>query len=292
MVFAGGRATNGAYSINNDLTLLQVDNLSCGKDCFFATDVGNYAVFGAGAYMNSTFYPNVDIYDSSLTLTRGHDAREVNWNAAASTSNKAIFYGGSLKGNSAFNNWAEFFSEDLSYTYTATSSDREYHRGTRLGDKAIFGGGKNKAGAYLTTALVFGNSLTPQVITLLTVGVMHPLCGSNNKAAIFAGGSNGAYVDTVEAIDCETMTKYTLAPLDQPQYVGTSTTLEDYILIGGGSGSDTIISVYDGNLTKRDPLTLNTERDHYGDDAQSTSEYAIFCNAYRHVIEDIFKIVN
>ena len=98
----GGYATvkfenyNDDVLIERDLESSFTSYLSNPKESLAATTVGDYAIF-AGGYGNSTYYPTVDAYTSSLTksaatsLSTGRSAL-----AATTVSDYALFGGGNI----------------------------------------------------------------------------------------------------------------------------------------------------------------------------------------------------
>ncbi|MBD5585111.1 MAG: hypothetical protein HDQ88_08510, partial [Clostridia bacterium] len=279
----------------------ELDNFPSGKMCSPAASIGNKALFGAGAYANSTYYSNVDVIDDSLTLSKATDTTAVDWGAGCSSDNCASFSGGWLKGSNAAYNMYECYTETLSRYTAYMKVGRAYHRMAAGKQYQVAVGGLNLRGSSPTSITEAADGISGTVKQYSSVvGRMHPFVGSSGLYIIIAGGSTtgsstNEYTSSAEYIEAETGVHGTLVDIEHPVWCGTAVSINGYVLLAGGQLSSgkyndeygvRTINVYDPELTKRDSLQLSMGT--YAMAGATTSEYAMIGGSYDHRYVEVF----
>lgn len=244
-MFAGGSRgsdtkLNDVFKVNNDLTIAKSStNLSANQDRLRATYVGDCVVFGHGVTTNGGWVMTYYFYNTDLTQVNKLNPTNNNkgYSSATTVANKAIFAGGSGGTNHTPSKTIHVF--DDSYTEIETgiqlSIARAYIGATTVEGKAIFGGGSVN-GERKTTVDVFNEDLT------LISGVDNlseargPLPAVTNKdCALFIGGEiKGGKSATVDAYNAD-LVRTVPQGLSEARNQHAVTTVEDFILIGGGA---------------------------------------------------------
>lgn len=129
------------YTINQSLTLNTSTNITFPiARCNGAAErINNYALFAGGYNGNSTYYNNVDIFNTALTRSNGA-ALSTNKSgmASAHTSNYVMFGGGYPKTNLAI----DIYDTSLTHTSTIdTNTQKDSMIGASVGDYILFAGG-------------------------------------------------------------------------------------------------------------------------------------------------------
>ena len=132
------------YYINQSLTFSNSEQrFPIARSRGAAECINNYAIFAGGENGNSTYYNNVDIFNTSLTRSNGA-ALSTNKGAMASahTSNYAMFGGGYPRTNLAI----DIYDTSLTHTSTIDTSVQEQSMiGASVGDYILFAGGLKTA---------------------------------------------------------------------------------------------------------------------------------------------------
>lgn len=132
------------YTINQSLTFsIDSTKLSVTRCGGAAESINDYAIFAGGYNGNSTYYNNVDIFNTALTRSNGA-ALSTNKSrmASAHTSNYAMFGGGYPKTNLAI----DIYDTSLTHTSTIDNSVQEQNMiGASVGDYILFAGGLKTA---------------------------------------------------------------------------------------------------------------------------------------------------
>lgn len=132
------------YYINQSLTFSSSEQRFPIARCRGAAEsINNYAIFAGGENGNSTYYNNVDIFNTALTRSNGA-ALSTNKQgmASAHTSNYAMFGGGYPRTNLAI----DIYDTSLTHTSTIDTSVQEQSMiGASVGDYILFAGGLKTA---------------------------------------------------------------------------------------------------------------------------------------------------
>jgi len=229
----------------------EITSLGASLYDFAATSVGDYALFGGGAISVSNPRDYVKAYNSSftqMTPTALSVAREEL--TATSVGNYALFAGGAK---------CRLNSGDLTYT--------EYD-----------------------TVDAYDISLTRTIPTVLSYAKRRIAATSVGNYALFCGGKSSSYNDQSgnfifresDAYNTS-LTRSILTSLSDDKGDLAATTIGNYALFGGGSGTETkpnsdTVDAYDTSLTKIMPTALSVGR--YSLAATSVGAYALFGGGY------------
>lgn len=242
-MFAGGSRgssdkLNDVFKVDDALTTTKSStNLSVDQDAVVATDIGDCVAFGHGVTTSGGWARTTYFYDTDLTQVAKLNSGNLGRGAATRLKNKAIFAGGNGGTNITPSTSIQVF--DDSYTEISTdiklSVARAYLAASTVGECAFFGGG-SQSGTRKNTVDVFNEDLT------LISGVDNlseargPLPAVTNKdCALFIGGEikggKSAVVDAYNADLVHTVPQ----GLSEARSLHDATTVEDFILIGGGA---------------------------------------------------------
>lgn len=253
---AGDTQLSGTYVRYATFTSSQLTNWSAGRSDNAATSIGSYALFGGGisTAMNasyqyvSTYYNNVETYNTSLTKgTASALAAGAAYLSASSNSTYALFSGG-YNGSSYFTT-ATGYNSSLSKK-TANTTGRRYSAAGHVGNYIVLGGGLNGSSA-LSTVEAYDTSLTRSTATALPSAVSSLGSGSVSSYVIFAGGqtsASGSGFDTVTAYN-SSLTRSSATALDfyRNTYGASNDT---HAIFEGSYNSNKAVDAYNNSLTK------------------------------------------
>ena len=154
---------------------------------------------------------------------------------------------------------------------------------TTIGDYALFGGGYDTSGTYVSNVDAYDTSLTRTKPTSLSDSRGELAATTVGNYALFGGGSDSStYSALVNAYDTS-LTRTSADSFDTAVSRLAATTVGNYALFGGGyRGSNFNISgvteAYDTSLTRTSPTPLSFSRYYLA--AASIGEYAIFAGGY------------
>jgi len=263
--------------------------LSQARSSLAATTVGNYALFGGGAYANST----VDAYNILLTRTTPTALSEGRRTLAATTVGNYALFGGGYSSN--YFSTVDAYNTSLTRTTpTELSIGRCDMAATTVGDYALFGGGAAYNTSNTTRVDAYNNSLTRTTPTELSQGLRANLAATTvGNYALFGGGarnvSNPTYYATVDSYNTS-LTRTTPTELSIGRCYMAATTVGNYALFGGGRGSGyvyySVVDAYDTSLTRTTPTGLSQERSNLA--ATTVGNYALFGGGYGVKVESIY----
>jgi hypothetical protein len=154
---------------------------------------------------------------------------------------------------------------------------------TTIGDYALFGGGYDTSGRYVSNVDAYDKSLTRTTPTSLSTGRRNLAATTVGDYALFGGGftSGTAVTNVVNAYDTS-LTRTSASTFTLARGKLAATTVGNYALFGGGYTSSTVVTAvvhaYDTSLTRTSPTSLSTGRYYLA--ATSIGEYAIFAGGY------------
>ena len=223
-LFGGGYRSNVVDAYDQNLTRSTPTVLSQAMQNLAATTIApaggsspqsGYALFGGG--LGDTYSATVDAYDQNLTRSTPTVLSQARRFLAATTvapaggsipqSGYALFGGG--YDGSSYSNVVDAYDSDLTRsTPTALSQARNDFAATTVGNYALFGGGY--VDGYSAVVDAYDQNLTrstptelSQARTGLAATSVAPAGDSSPQSgyAVFGGGSNGSYLDVVDAYD-------------------------------------------------------------------------------------------
>ena len=227
--------------------------LMLGRSEMVATSVGNngvagsYALFAGGT--NGSITTTVDRVDTAGTVLLAASLKTSRREMAATSTGIALFGGGHTGMTSNSLTTVDVYLPDLT-KFPAEPFSLSVARcalaAASINNYAVFAGGLNGT----TTVDIFDtNGLTRLSGAPLTTGRYKHVGVTVGKYMLFAGGNNGAYLDTVEVYD-SSFTHLTSTVLCQARLAPTATTVDGYAIICGGGQSDyNRADVYDESLT-------------------------------------------
>ena len=153
---------------------------------------------------------------------------------------------------------------------------------TTIGDYALFGGGYDISGTYVSNVDAYDTSLTRTKPTSLSTGRGNLAATTVGNYALFGGGfTSGTAVTNVDAYDTSlTRTKPTSLSTGRGNLAAT--TVGNYALFGGGFTSGTavtnVVDAYDTSLTRTSASTFTLARGKLA--ATTVGNYALFGGGY------------
>ena len=149
---------------------------------------------------------------------------------------------------------------------------------TTIGDYALFGGGYDISGRYVSNVDAYDTSLTRTTPTSLSTGRRNLAATTVGNYALFGGGfTSGTAVTNVDAYDTS-LTRTTPTSLSTGRRNLAATTVGNYALFGGGYTSSTVVTAvvhaYDTSLTRTSATSLGDSRGELA--ATTVGNYALF----------------
>ena len=239
----GASKSVDAYDIS--LTKTKAPAFDMQRCYLAATTVGDYALFGPGYGSDGNVYNNVDAYSASLT--RSYKYSDYLNEYAATTVGSYALFGGGVDSDDVRSNCVYSFDTALSRKFLPTSSRLSIARNqlaaTTVGDYALFAGGEayseeDTVEYACNTVDAYNSSLTRLIPTTLSIRRYQLAATTVGEYALFGGGLNYGYLDTVDVYDKPlTRSVADSFSLSTARYGLKATTVGDYALFGGGSGS-------------------------------------------------------
>ena len=207
-LIAGGLWQSGStskYDFNTDvydksLTHSSVSGLSTGRYQLAATTVGNHALFGGGTKYGTTIFSDVDVYDTSLTMTKLANGLSTTRYvlSATSTGSYALFAGGVA--SSVYSAVVDCYDKSLTRILAdALSVARHSMAETSVEGFAIFAGGGSTQYVSYSAVDAYDDSLTHTIQTDLSVKRMNFAGASVGGYGLFAGGQQYSSGSTIYA---------------------------------------------------------------------------------------------
>lgn len=203
---------------------------------------------------------------------------EIEYHAAASTGNYALF-GGGYYSNSA-RNYVDAYNESLTKSNpTSLSTSRYYFSGTSIGDYALFGPGERSSSSESRYVDAYNKSLTRTYTsysdTAADPGSKFPATSLGEYAFFCKQGAGSVLTTSLTA------TRLTEKLTNSPISLAATSTTNNALFGGGGSISTNgvvanvaNVGAYDSSLTKSDATSLSTARRFLA--ATSVGGYALF----------------
>ena len=242
-----------------------------------AATVGNHALFGGGAYRNSSTYVAgysdvVDSYDASLTKGTPTALSRPRQQLAATTVGDHALFGGGYGYNKygideVYVSAVTAYNASLSLTTpTELSLARRYLAAASNQNYALFAGGNAKSMATTSIVDAYDTSLTRTTPTELSSGRYSMGATTIGDRILFGGGQRGGgypYTsDVVDAFDA-TLVRSTPTTLSLARYGLVATAVEGFALFAAGydgSGYSRVVDVYDESLVRTTATELSRER--------------------------------
>lgn len=150
---------------------------------------------------------------------------------------------------------------------------------TTIGDYALFGGGYDTSGTYVSKVDAYDTSLTRTTPTSLSTGRADLGATAVGDYALFGGGftSGTAVTNVVNAYDTS-LTRTSASTFTLARGKLAATTLGDYALFGGGATSKTVVTnvvnAYSTSLTRTSAMGLGSSGKELA--ATTVGDYAMF----------------
>ena len=150
---------------------------------------------------------------------------------------------------------------------------------TTIGDYALFGGGYDTSGRYVSNVDAYDTSLTRTTPTSLSTGRRNLAATTVGNYALFGGGftSGTAVTNVVNAYDTS-LTRTSASTFTLARGKLAATTVGNYALFGGGYTSSTVVTAvvhaYDTSLTRTSATSLGDSRGELA--ATTVGNYALF----------------
>ena len=150
---------------------------------------------------------------------------------------------------------------------------------TTIGDYALFGGGYDTSGRYVSNVDAYDKSLTRTTPTSLSTGRRNLAATTVGDYALFGGGftSGTAVTNVVNAYDTS-LTRTSASTFTLARGKLAATTVGNYALFGGGYTSSTVVTAvvhaYNTSLTRTSPTSLGDSRGELA--ATTVGDYALF----------------
>ena len=150
---------------------------------------------------------------------------------------------------------------------------------TTIGDYALFGGGYDTSGTYVSNVDAYDTSLTRTKPTSLSTGRRNLAATTVGNYALFGGGftSGTAVTNVVNAYDTS-LTRTSASTFTLARGKLAATTVGNYALFGGGYTSSIVVTAvvhaYDTSLTRTSPTSLGDSRGELA--ATTVGNYALF----------------
>lgn len=256
--------------------------LSVARGGLAATTVGNYALFGGGATLDSVSSKVVDAYSNTLTRSTPTALTTAAVYLAATTiGSYALFGGGITNGANGTSRTATVNAYNASLTKEATvtslsGSSKGLGRlaATSIGNYALFGGGYIDGSTNSANVDAYNASLTQsQPQEALQRGRAQMGATSNGAYAIFGSGTNEKSTDAYDA----SLTHIIASDVPSKQQDGGATSVGVYALFGGGGGNTnptTAVNAFNRSLTLTYAPELTVARN--GLAATTVGDFAIF----------------
>lgn len=290
LIFAGGQGVSASYNVdayNDSLTRTVPLPLTSTRYDGAGASVGDYAIFAGGGNTNRTITKGSTTLWSGLTPTttvEGYDSSLTKVTVTSMTTPKercsgielgdvAIIAGGVSNnqsgnnltvqgGNSMDNGVIESYDASLTLTTASAVSQRYSAALEKVGNVAIFAGGRHSpitdfytsfndiTTTNLQTVDVIDESLTVSSAPDLSAQRYSIAGASTPTHAVFGGGYESAAVATVEAYD-DSLTKSALASLGSARYTPNNLdgAYNDGWTIFSGVNNNNV-DAYDGSFTK------------------------------------------
>ena len=148
-----------------------------------------------------------------------------------------------------------------------------------IGNYALFGGGYNTSGTYVSNVDAYDKSLTRTTPTSLSTGRADLGATAVGDYALFGGGftSGTAVTNVVNAYDTS-LTRTSASTFTLARGKLAATTLGDYALFGGGATSNTavtnVVNAYNTSLTRTSAMALGSSGKELA--ATTVGDYALF----------------
>lgn len=148
-----------------------------------------------------------------------------------------------------------------------------------IGNYALFGGGYDTSGTYVSNVDAYDTSLTRTTPTSLSTGRADLGATAVGDYALFGGGftSGTAVTNVVNAYDTS-LTRTSASTFTLARGKLAATTLGDYALFGGGATSKTVVTnvvhAYDTSLTCTSAMALGSSGKELA--ATTVGDYALF----------------
>lgn len=294
-IFAGGINGSGNSNVVNAYNSLLVRSsptvLSSARANLASANVKDYILFGGGTNV-------VDAYNVSLTHTVPTAlSANLSNTGGAKVGNYALFAGGlnGTVGSSVVNAYNNSLTRTI---ITSLDNEEKYVIGANVYNYAIFASNNfDSTGAVCS----YNRSLTKRVISSLSRARIYMASASakinNSDLAIFAGGAldarGSSVVNNMDVYDYS-LTHITTASLRQARYQLAGTSIDNYIVFGGGyngSSNVTTLDVFSGGLTSSTPnISLSTGRCRLA--AATVGDFDIvFAGGYSSSYKDIVDIL-
>ena len=150
---------------------------------------------------------------------------------------------------------------------------------TTIGDYALFGGGYDTSGRYVSNVDAYDTSLTRTTPTSLSTGRRNLAATTVGNYALFGGGftSGTAVTKVVNAYDTS-LTRTSASTFTLARGKLAATTVGNYALFGGGYTSSIVVTAvvhaYDTSLTRTSASTLGDSKGELA--ATTVGNYALF----------------
>ena len=154
---------------------------------------------------------------------------------------------------------------------------------TTIGDYALFGGGYDTSGRYVSNVDAYDTSLTRTTPTSLSTGRHYLAATSIGDYALFGGGfTNGTAVTNVVNAYDTSLARTSASTFTLARGKLAATTVGNYALFGGGYTSSTVITnvvnAYDTSLARTSATSLSTGKGNLA--ATTVGNYALFGGGY------------
>lgn len=252
----------------------------------FAATAGDYAIFA----FETSSTGNIDAYSKSLVHSAPFNMNTTEWHqvAAASVGNYAVFGGGIVTTyydpDTGDEDWdvtgyVRAYNSSLTFKGGPTIMYGYCISAATVGSIAIFAGGIDSGGSYISSAYSVNSSLTSKVLTGLGARRANIATATVGDYAIFCAGQNGGWLNRVDAYNSSgTRTLSNNQGRSRAYHKGT-TVGNHAVFLGGrfSAASDTIpVEAYDASLTLTNLSNLGEGKKKYYHGATTVNGYALF----------------